>query len=117
MFLLFLVDPSMELFLVPSEESQPQTLLCSAWGFNPQIKWISGSLQTPGSTSEFSMAANGRVGVRGQLSVPQTEWKTGTVFTCEVSDQSGIKKETKTISVCSGKIKQSMKETFNLYSK
>ncbi|XP_075993097.1 uncharacterized protein LOC142987986 isoform X1 [Genypterus blacodes] len=94
-------DPSMELSLVPSEETQPQTLLCSAWGFNPQIKWISGSPQTPASTSDISMGANGRVGIRSQLPVPQTEWKTGKVFTCEVSDWSGIKKETKNISVCS----------------
>ncbi|XP_075993142.1 uncharacterized protein LOC142988030 [Genypterus blacodes] len=94
-------DPSMELSLVPSEETQPQTLLCSAWGFNPQIKWNSGSPQTPASTSDISMGANGRVGIRSQLPVPQTEWKTGKVFTCEVSDRSGIKKETKNISVCS----------------
>nr|XP_046271479.1 uncharacterized protein LOC124073328 isoform X9 [Scatophagus argus] len=94
-------DPSAELLLVPSEGSGPQRLLCSGWGFNPQIHWISGSQQIPSSSSDISMSADGRVAVTSQLDVPQTEWKTGKVFTCEVSDRYLNKNVRKDISLCS----------------
>ncbi|XP_051797481.1 uncharacterized protein LOC127531689 [Acanthochromis polyacanthus] len=95
------VDPSVELLLAPSEDSGPQTLLCSALGFNPQIKWVSESLQRSPSSHDISMSADGRVAVTSQLQIPQTEWKSGKVFTCEVSDRSLNKKVQKDISFCS----------------
>uniref|UniRef100_UPI0037E87620 uncharacterized protein isoform X2 n=1 Tax=Semicossyphus pulcher TaxID=241346 RepID=UPI0037E87620 len=97
----FFVDPSVELLLVPSEESGPQRLLCSGWGFGPQIKWFSESQQKPKTTYDISMAADGRVAVTSQLDIPQTEWKTGKSFTCEVSDMSQRKPVRKEISLCS----------------
>uniref|UniRef100_A0A8C6M915 Ig-like domain-containing protein n=1 Tax=Nothobranchius furzeri TaxID=105023 RepID=A0A8C6M915_NOTFU len=96
------LSPSVELVVVPGEESGRQRLLCSGWGFNPQIKWLSGSQQLSPLLSETSMDTNGRVAVTSQLTVPQKEWKTGKVFTCEVSDGS-LNKINKHISVCSGK--------------
>ncbi|XP_035797601.2 hemicentin-2-like isoform X3 [Amphiprion ocellaris] len=95
------VDPSVELLLAPSEDSEPQTLLCSGWGFNPQIKWVSESRQRSPSTHDISMSADGRVAVTSQLHIPQAEWTSGKVFTCEVSDRSLNKKVQKEINFCS----------------
>ncbi|XP_058509222.1 uncharacterized protein LOC131475265 [Solea solea] len=93
-------DPSVELFSVPSGESGPQRLLCSGRGFHPQIKWFPESQQTS-PKNDFTMGANGHVDVNSQLHVPQTEWETGKVFTCEVSDTSLMKKINKSVSLCS----------------
>uniref|UniRef100_A0A671USQ1 Immunoglobulin heavy constant delta n=1 Tax=Sparus aurata TaxID=8175 RepID=A0A671USQ1_SPAAU len=95
------VDPSVELLLVPSDVSGPQRLSCSGWGFNPQIKWFAESKQRSSSNDGISMDADGRVAVTSQLQIPQTEWKTGKVFTCEVSDTSLNKQVRQDISVCS----------------
>ncbi|KAM8725094.1 uncharacterized protein AB9X84_004532 isoform 5-T5 [Acanthopagrus schlegelii] len=97
----FFVDPSVELLLVPSDVSGPQRLLCSGWGFNPQIKWFSESTQRPSSSSDISMDADGRVAVTSELKIPQKEWKTGKVFICEVSDKSLNKQVRQNISLCS----------------
>ncbi|XP_051244806.1 LOW QUALITY PROTEIN: uncharacterized protein LOC127356824 [Dicentrarchus labrax] len=94
-------DPSMELLLLPSEEEGPQRLVCSGWGFDPQIKWFAESQPRSSSTDDISMNADGRVAVTSQLHIPQTEWKTGNVFTCEVSDKSLDKTTEKNISLCS----------------
>ncbi|XP_041866868.1 obscurin-like [Melanotaenia boesemani] len=96
------VDPSVELLLAPSEESGQQKLLCSGLGFNPQIKWLSESKEISSSTEHVSMDSNGYVAVTSKLLVPQTEWKTGKVFTCEASDSSLRKHFRKNISLCSG---------------
>lgn len=105
-FISHLVDPSVELLLAPSEESGPQRLLCSGQGFKPEIKWLeSESKQRSPTTYDISMGADGRVAVISQLLIPQTEWRTGKVFTCQVSDKSVQKMVPKEISLCSGKIK------------
>ncbi|XP_060882941.1 uncharacterized protein LOC132954402 [Labrus mixtus] len=95
------VDPSVELLLVPGEESGQQRLSCSGWGFDPQIKWSSESQQKSPSTYDISMGAGGRVAVTSQLLVPQEEWKTGKNFTCEVSDRILKKDVQQEISLCS----------------
>ncbi|XP_051905843.1 uncharacterized protein LOC127590362 [Hippocampus zosterae] len=95
-------EPSMELFLAPGEEeSKPQRLLCSGWGFNPRIKWYTGSQQRTPSTNDISMSADGRVAVASRVDIEQEEWQTGKKFTCEVSDRWLNKNVTKTINVCS----------------
>ncbi|KAK2893968.1 hypothetical protein Q8A73_016452 [Channa argus] len=95
------VDPSVELLVVPSEESGPQKLSCSGSGFNPQIQWFFETQQRSSSTHDISVAADGRVTVTSQLHVPQAEWKTEKVFTCEVSDRSLSTKVRKDISLFS----------------
>ncbi|XP_062422184.1 uncharacterized protein LOC134102935 [Pungitius pungitius] len=97
----FFVEPSMALLLAPGEDSGPQRLLCFAWGFNPQVKWSSESEHRPQSTNDVSMGEDGRVAVTSHLHVPQTEWRTGKVFTCEVSDKSLNASVRKHISLCS----------------
>ncbi|CAK6979225.1 uncharacterized protein LOC121883729 [Scomber scombrus] len=92
------VDPSVELLLLPSDESGPQTLICSGKGFNPQIEWTHESQQ---NFIDISVAADGLVVVTSQLQVPQTDWKRGKVFTCQVSDGSLNKNVRKDISLCS----------------
>ncbi|KAL3987252.1 F-box protein 45 [Sarotherodon galilaeus] len=95
------VDPSMELLLVPSKGSGSQTLSCSGWGFNPQITWLSESQQISPSTSDISMGVDGRARVTSQLVIDDSEWKTGKIFTCEVSDRSLNTSVTKNVSLCS----------------
>ncbi|XP_037544448.1 immunoglobulin mu heavy chain [Nematolebias whitei] len=95
------VDPSVEVLLNPSEDPGQQRLLCSGWGFNPTIKWLTDSKPTSPSTNDKSMDKNGRVAVISQLQVPQKEWKTGKVVTCEVLDSTLNKITRKNISVCS----------------
>lgn len=95
----------MELLLAPSEESEQQRLVCSAWGFNPQIKWSSESQQRSSSTYEISMGADGRVAATSHLNIPRTEWSKGKVFTCEVTEKSLNSNVRKDISLCSGKMK------------
>ncbi|XP_023204503.1 uncharacterized protein LOC106700343 isoform X2 [Xiphophorus maculatus] len=95
------VKPSVELLLAPSRASDPQTLLCSGWGFDPEIKWLNGVEEIFTSNHDISMDANGRVAATSQLQVAQTQWKSGEVFTCEVSDKSLNEVVRKEISVCS----------------
>ncbi|XP_054616563.1 uncharacterized protein LOC129171687 isoform X1 [Dunckerocampus dactyliophorus] len=95
------VDPSVELFLAPSEESTPQRLLCSGWGFNPQITWSSESQLRAPSITSVSMSADGRVAVTSQLHIPPTEWQSGKVFACQLSDRWLNKNVSETISICS----------------
>ncbi|XP_036003934.1 uncharacterized protein LOC118556553 [Fundulus heteroclitus] len=94
------VEPSVELYLAPTERLGQQTLVCSGRGFKPQIKWFNQSEQM-NSPTEDSMNKNGDVAVTSRLHVDQTEWARGMVFACEVSDSSLNKKVKKEISVCS----------------
>uniref|UniRef100_A0A672F441 Ig-like domain-containing protein n=1 Tax=Salarias fasciatus TaxID=181472 RepID=A0A672F441_SALFA len=98
-----LVDPSVELLLIPSQDSDSQTLSCSGSGFDPQIKWLP-ELQISSSSTKgaITMSADGRVAVTSRLQVPRSDWQSGNVFTCEVSDKSLNTAVNKSISVCSG---------------
>ncbi|XP_074552200.1 uncharacterized protein LOC141809203 [Halichoeres trimaculatus] len=93
------VDPSVDILVIPSEESGPQSLLCSGRGFDPQITWSPSSTNKP--TNHISMGADGQVSVTSQLSVPLADWKTGKSFTCEVSDKSLNQVVRKETSLCS----------------
>uniref|UniRef100_A0A3B4BH15 Ig-like domain-containing protein n=1 Tax=Periophthalmus magnuspinnatus TaxID=409849 RepID=A0A3B4BH15_9GOBI len=99
----FLVEPSVKLLLAPRDESGYQTLLCTAWGFDPHIEWISETQRSSGSKVSISLNADGRVVVSSELQVPQTEWKTGKVYSCQVSDKSLNRISKENISVCAGK--------------
>ncbi|XP_037102856.1 uncharacterized protein LOC119120240 [Syngnathus acus] len=95
-------EPSVELFLVTGQESKTQRLLCSGWGFKPQITWLSGSEKRPPSrTSDFSMSADGRVAVASQLDVDREEWQSGKLFTCQVSDAWLERTSTSAVNFCS----------------
>ncbi|CAN9505933.1 unnamed protein product [Ophioblennius macclurei] len=95
-------DPSVELLLIPSEDSAWQTLSCSGSGFHPQIKWLPESQESSSSTKDTTaISADGRVSVTGQLRVPRSSWRPGKVFTCEVSDKFLKTTVNKGISVCS----------------
>uniref|UniRef100_A0A665UQD6 Ig-like domain-containing protein n=1 Tax=Echeneis naucrates TaxID=173247 RepID=A0A665UQD6_ECHNA len=92
------VEPSVELLLVPSEESKPQRVLCSGRGFNPEIKWLPDSPQVQIKNKSVT---NEHVIVTSEIHIPQDQWKSGKVFICEVSDQSLNKIIRRNISVCS----------------
>ncbi|XP_029946115.1 immunoglobulin mu heavy chain-like isoform X5 [Salarias fasciatus] len=96
------VDPSVELLLIPSQDSDSQTLSCSGSGFDPQIKWLP-ELQISSSSTKgaITMSADGRVAVTSRLQVLRSDWQSGNVFTCEVSDKSLNTAVNKSISVCS----------------
>ncbi|XP_029946107.1 immunoglobulin mu heavy chain-like isoform X2 [Salarias fasciatus] len=96
------VDPSVELLLIPSQDSDSQTLSCSGSGFDPQIKWLP-ELQISSSSTKgaITMSADGRVAVTSRLQVLRSDWQSGNVFTCEVSDKSLNTTVNKSISVCS----------------
>ncbi|MEQ2242655.1 hypothetical protein ILYODFUR_038228, partial [Ilyodon furcidens] len=96
-------EPSIELLLAPGEVLGQQTLVCSGRGFNPQMKWLNGLHELHTSNHGISMDTNACVTVTSQLHVAETEWKSGTVFICEVSDKSLNKVVKKEISFCSGK--------------
>ncbi|XP_077474717.1 uncharacterized protein LOC144088269 [Stigmatopora argus] len=95
------VEPTVEIFLTPREESRLQRLLCYGWGFNPKITWFTESQQRSPSMTNLSMNAVGRVAVASQLDVLQDEWESSKGFTCEVYDRGLEKKVRKTISFCS----------------
>uniref|UniRef100_A0A669EB12 Ig-like domain-containing protein n=1 Tax=Oreochromis niloticus TaxID=8128 RepID=A0A669EB12_ORENI len=92
-----LVDPSMELLLVPSKGSESKTLSCSGWSFNPHIKWLSDSQERSPNSTDISMSVDGHIRVTSQLVIDHSEWKKGNNFTCEVSDRSLNTRITKTI--------------------
>lgn len=94
----------MELLPVPSEEmsgSGTQKLMCSGWGFNPQIKWLSGSEERSAAAYERRMGEDGHVALTSHITVTQQEWNQGMVFTCEVIDKY-LQKVRKSINICAG---------------
>ncbi|XP_052375306.1 uncharacterized protein LOC118375938 isoform X4 [Oncorhynchus keta] len=94
---------SMELLLVPSEESSgsgTQKLMCSGWGFNPQIKWLSGSEQRSAADNEIRMGEDGHVALTSHITVTQQEWNEGKDFICEVDDKDLQKTARKSTSLC-----------------
>ncbi|XP_055768071.1 uncharacterized protein LOC129843391 isoform X3 [Salvelinus fontinalis] len=94
---------SMELLLVPSEEpsgSATQKLMCSGWGFNPKIKWLSGSEQRSAADNEIRMGEDGHVAVTSHITVTQQEWNEGKDFICEVDDKDLQKTVRKSTSLC-----------------
>lgn len=92
----------MELLLVSSKDSGPQRLICSGHGVNPQIKFFPDLIPLNEGTT---LRADGRVSVTSEVSVTQTEWKTGKVLICEVSDQTLKTSANDSLSFCSGKNK------------
>ncbi|KAK6312141.1 hypothetical protein J4Q44_G00178050 [Coregonus suidteri] len=100
-------EPSMELLLAPSEEtsgSGTQKLICSGWGFNPLIKWLSGFEQRSAAAYEIMMGEDERVAVTSHITVTQQEWNQGKDFTCEVIDKylqkEDVQKVRKSINRC-----------------
>lgn len=95
-------DPTMELALVPSEESGTgsQTLFCSVWGFNPDIKWLSTSQQKHASKKAISIGEDGHMAVTSHITIPRQAWNQGETLTCEVSDHQ--KNISKSINKCTG---------------
>ncbi|XP_064842931.1 uncharacterized protein LOC135554519 isoform X1 [Oncorhynchus masou masou] len=96
---------SMELLLVPSEEpsgSGTQKLICSGWGFNPKIKWLSGSEQRSAADNEIRMGEDGHVALTSHITVTQQEWNEGKDFICEVDDKDLQKTVRKSTSLCTG---------------
>ncbi|CDR00989.1 unnamed protein product [Oncorhynchus mykiss] len=94
---------SMELLLVPSEESSgsgTQKLMCSGWGFNPKIKWLSGSEQKSAADNEIRMGEDGHVALTSHITVTQQEWNEGKDFICEVDDKDLQKTVRKSTSLC-----------------
>ncbi|XP_045575994.1 uncharacterized protein isoform X4 [Salmo salar] len=94
---------SMELLLVPNEEmsgSGTQKLMCSGRGFNPQIKWLSGSKQRSAADNERRMREDGHVAVTSHITVTQQEWNEGKDFICEVIDKDLQKTVRKSTSLC-----------------
>lgn len=93
-----------ELLLVKSKESRSQTLLCSGWVFNDHIRWFNESQQRS-TTTDISMSVDGHAGVTSQLIIDHSEWETGKIFSCTVSDRSLNKNITRNVSLCTGKVK------------
>ncbi|XP_026021087.1 uncharacterized protein LOC113020947 isoform X1 [Astatotilapia calliptera] len=88
-----------ELLLVKSKESRSQTLLCSGWVFNDHIRWFNESQQRS-TTTDISMSVDGHAGVTSQLIIDHSEWETGKIFSCTVSDRSLNKNITRNVSLC-----------------
>uniref|UniRef100_A0A672FQ07 Ig-like domain-containing protein n=1 Tax=Salarias fasciatus TaxID=181472 RepID=A0A672FQ07_SALFA len=87
------------------QDSDSQTLSCSGSGFDPQIKWLP-ELQISSSSTKgaITMSADGRVAVTSRLQVLRSDWQSGNVFTCQVSDKSLNTAVNKSISVCSAPV-------------
>uniref|UniRef100_A0A669B525 Ig-like domain-containing protein n=1 Tax=Oreochromis niloticus TaxID=8128 RepID=A0A669B525_ORENI len=62
-------------------------ILCSGWVFNAHIRWFNKSQQRSPTTTDISMSVDGHARVTSQLIIDHTEWKTGKIFACTVSDR------------------------------
>ncbi|KAL0993180.1 hypothetical protein UPYG_G00104380 [Umbra pygmaea] len=96
-------EPSIQLYVVPtnmSSHSENQKLVCSGWGLNPKIKWLSESKQIPAAANDVRMGEDGRVAVTSYITVTAKEWKEGNCFTCEVIDNELDKLISENISIC-----------------
>uniref|UniRef100_A0AAY5L6A5 Ig-like domain-containing protein n=4 Tax=Esox lucius TaxID=8010 RepID=A0AAY5L6A5_ESOLU len=104
----FFEDPSMELYLVPNRsDSKTQRLVCSGLGFNPQIKWLSESVQISAPVNDIRIGEDGRVAVTSFITIQQQEWNDGKNFTCEVIDNMNTIR--KYIDICAVTPKSSQK--------
>uniref|UniRef100_A0A3B4BH26 Ig-like domain-containing protein n=1 Tax=Periophthalmus magnuspinnatus TaxID=409849 RepID=A0A3B4BH26_9GOBI len=98
--LVFMTTACVPFNTTDNERNWGSTLLCTAWGFDPHIEWISETQRSSGSKVSISLNADGRVVVSSELQVPQTEWKTGKVYSCQVSDKSLNRINKENVSVC-----------------
>ncbi|XP_034151202.1 uncharacterized protein LOC114840414 isoform X3 [Esox lucius] len=104
----FFEDLSMELYLVPNRsDSKTQRLVCSGLGFNPQIKWLSESVQISAPVNDIRIGEDGRVAVTSFITIQQQEWNDGKNFTCEVIDNMNTIR--KYIDICAVTPKSSQK--------
>uniref|UniRef100_A0A673XTN4 Ig-like domain-containing protein n=1 Tax=Salmo trutta TaxID=8032 RepID=A0A673XTN4_SALTR len=100
-------EPSMELLLVANEDlsgSGTQKIMCSGRGFNPQIKWLSGTKQRSAADNERRIREDGHVAVTSHITVTQQEWNEGKDFICEVIDKDLQKTVRKSTSLCTGSL-------------
>lgn len=93
-------DPSIELILASQKKSEfgYQTLVCNSEGFNPEIKWLSGSEKKFSETRESRMSKDGHFFVSSHITIPQQEWEKGSDFICQVKDRK--KTDRRTINMC-----------------
>ncbi|XP_074415790.1 Ig mu chain C region membrane-bound form [Scleropages formosus] len=82
-------ETSVELLILPrlKGETNDKKLVCLASGFNPQIKWYSGTTELQATANKALMAENGLVTVASEI-ILHSDWENWISFSCEVNDRS-----------------------------